>query len=243
MIAFVGGGGKTSSMFRMARELKELSMRVLVTTTTAIMAPPKSFCDRMFLLDTAKPDEIKDMDIDGGSITVLGDHIGPDGKMKGLDCGILSEIFLSPVFDMILVEADGSKGRPIKAPDLHEPVIPLESSLVIGIIGFDSYGMKIDDEWVHRPHLLARICGRREGDVIDDDVITGLVLSREGLFKGAPERAGKIFFLNKVEAGRGQSSAERIGRRIINQGEGIDTIMIGSVLSEEPILTILEAKK
>ena len=47
--------------------------------------------------------------------------------------------------DFILIEGDGSKNLPLKAPKDNEPVIIKETNLVIGIMGFDSINKKIKD--------------------------------------------------------------------------------------------------
>ena len=39
MIAFVGGGGKTTLIYELARELESVGKRVLVTTTTHMLRP------------------------------------------------------------------------------------------------------------------------------------------------------------------------------------------------------------
>ena len=49
VIAFVGGGGKTTAMFRLAHELKVLGKKVLVTTTTNILMPEPGQCDVLML--------------------------------------------------------------------------------------------------------------------------------------------------------------------------------------------------
>lgn len=51
IICFVGAGGKTTSMFRLAREMKEAGETVLVTTTTAIFYPGEDECDRVIVTD------------------------------------------------------------------------------------------------------------------------------------------------------------------------------------------------
>ena len=47
LICFVGAGGKTTSLFRLARELKRCGKSVLVTTTTAIYCPDEGDCDEV----------------------------------------------------------------------------------------------------------------------------------------------------------------------------------------------------
>ena len=51
MAALIGAGGKTTTMFRLVKELREKSRKVLVTTTTKIFKPSKPHVDRLFLVD------------------------------------------------------------------------------------------------------------------------------------------------------------------------------------------------
>ena len=46
--------------------------------------------------------------------------------------------------------------RPVKAPAAHEPVIPLEATLVVPVVGLDALEGPID-EVAHRPELVRRI--------------------------------------------------------------------------------------
>ncbi|XNM60140.1 hypothetical protein ACLK1T_18490 [Escherichia coli] len=44
----------------------------------------------------------------------------------------------------ILIEADGSRGMPLKAPDEHEPCIPKSSCCVIAVMGGHILGAKVE---------------------------------------------------------------------------------------------------
>ena len=75
-------------------------------------------------------------------------------KVKSLDFDLLKKIIL--LGDFILIEGDGSKNLPLKAPKDNEPVIIQETDLVIGLIGFDSLDKKIE-EICHRPELVSKL--------------------------------------------------------------------------------------
>ena len=47
---------------------------------------------------------------------------------------------LESLADYVLVEADGAKRFPLKAPAAHEPVIPDETRLVIAVAGLSGVG-------------------------------------------------------------------------------------------------------
>ena len=46
MISLIGAGGKTTTMFRLAKEMRDQGCKVLVTTTTQILKPTKPMVRR-----------------------------------------------------------------------------------------------------------------------------------------------------------------------------------------------------
>jgi probable selenium-dependent hydroxylase accessory protein YqeC len=243
IISLVGGGGKTSIMFRLAEELKNLQRKVLITTTTAIFYPGQAQFDRLFLLRDMEdyPNSIQLGD--QGGTTVIGNYVTEENKLKGISTLLVDDLYNQGIFDNIIVEADGSKRKPIKAPDSHEPVISSLTTKLVGVIGFDCYLREIGPDWVHRPEILASLTGKRQGDAIDDEVIEKLVLSSEGLFKNCPELAEKILFINKVESSKQLEAAERIGRSILEQSTDITKVVIASLHNDNPIRVIMEREK
>lgn len=205
LICFVGAGGKTTSLFRLAKELKECEKRVLVTTTTAIYSPDEGLCDEV-ILGRVEGSNAVGKRIDP-CICALGREVAADNKLLGIDREYISQFFLGTMFDFMLVEADGSRQRSIKAPADHEPVIPNRTTKVVGVIGLDSLGSTINSNSVHRPEQFCRLTGRVLGDIIDEKVITKLILAPEGLFKAAPSSAGKYVLLNKADDNQRERSA------------------------------------
>lgn len=155
LITFVGAGGKTTTMFRLAERLKNAGKKVLVTTTTAIYFPQCSYYDNIFIGKSCSAEVMEKAAYKG--VSVLGSFINVQGKLKGVDKYFIDYLYKNRIFDYILVEGDGSRRRPVKAPAVHEPVIPESSTKVVGIIGMSSYGMTINSENVHRPELLSLI--------------------------------------------------------------------------------------
>lgn len=188
VISFVGGGGKTSAMFALAEELKKLGKKVLVTTSTNIFVPDKDSFDELFLK------EIKLEKINNGTIIIFGSEIIGE-KIKGPSLDILDRIIEENLFDYYLIEADGAKRNPIKAPDLHEPVISSLTTKTIGIIGLDALHKNII-ETSHRPEILIKLLNKKSYENIDIDDIINLVLHKNGLFKDS--KGEKTFLLNKA---------------------------------------------
>jgi hypothetical protein len=51
--------------------------------------------------------------------------------------------------DVMLIEADGSRRLPFKAPYPHEPVIPPETTRVILVVGINTLGKPLDRDHVY----------------------------------------------------------------------------------------------
>lgn len=204
MISFVGGGGKTSTMFALANYLKKFGS-VLITTTTKIFMPNSNQYDNLINLETCK-------DINKYSgITLLAGGINSDNKVIGVESSLLDEIYIKGLFKFIIVECDGAKNMPIKAPNDGEPIIPLLTNINIGIVGIDSIG---------RP--LSQVCFRQEifkanilnCEYVSNEAIINLINSENGLFKNTPKKCKKYFVLNKCDSNEDKSLGENILKNV-----------------------------
>ena len=137
--ALIGGGGKTSTMYALAEELRKKGS-VLVCTSTHIQKPEQY--PYLPCLSEKLP---------AGAAVSTGCY---DGKKLSLP--VQSFDALTEFADYVLVEADGSKQLPLKAHAKHEPVIPERSKKVLVVIGIDGLGRPIRDV-AHRPELFASI--------------------------------------------------------------------------------------
>lgn len=227
LVCLVGGGGKTSTMFRLAKELSARGKKVLVTTTTAIYFPEKEQYDSLIVSEEEAPERFDTQNSFG--ITVLGRAVSREGKLLGVNPSFLDAVFLRDIYDYILVEGDGSKGRPVKAPAEHEPVVPAAATKVIGLIGLDCVGKQADRDSVHRPEQFCRLVGCREGDVIDTGMLVKLAAHKEGLFKAAPEQAQKYLVLNKADGEKEQSSASDIASQLRDKGCSLEAVITASM--------------
>ncbi len=190
VISFVGGGGKTSSIWKMAKELAQDKKRVLCTTTTAIDMPSLDKCNIFigeFPLGYSP---------ENGTITVYGE-LERNGRLRNTATKKLEDIIAEGNFDYILIEADGARMKPVKAPADHEPEIISPTTITAGVIGLDSLGQKIE-EAAHRPERLKKILSLSDNHIINYLDLLNLINHEEGLFKNS--RGKKILLLNKVKS-------------------------------------------
>lgn len=223
ILSFVGGGGKTTTIFELGKEFITLNKKVLISTTTKLFSPSKEENTYFFIKDIEE--EFNPLK---GTITIFGETI-KDGKLMGVCPEKLEEIFSRNIFDIILIEADGSKRKPIKAPGTHEPVVPKFTTKTIGVIGLDSLGRKIDEDQVHRPELLCKIAGKTLLETIDEETIVKLVLDKNGSFKNT--YGDNILLLNKA------NDETRINRgmeiRKMLEKNGFNNVVIADILSKK----------
>jgi hypothetical protein len=70
-------------------------------------------------------------------------------------------LVLSP--PQVLVEADGSRRLPFKAPADHEPVLPDTAAVVLAVAGIDALGAPLSEDFVCRAHVVASLTGTQLG--------------------------------------------------------------------------------
>ncbi|AYO31817.1 putative selenium-dependent hydroxylase accessory protein YqeC [Biomaibacter acetigenes] len=262
MIAVVGAGGKTALIFRLARELSRAGNKVLISTTTRMFKPLSEQGGPLILDNNPFSAKEKICKAFGQTnMVTLAEQLIEGDKIKGVLSEVLDELFEEGACSYILVEADGSRRKPIKAPGPHEPVVPQKATQVFGVIGMDAIGRTLDEKTVHRPELLSEITGTSMGSMIDCEIIARLILSPRGLFKNAGLFSKKILVLNKAEdfilLDKARQIASKVRTKLAEALRGdagkccekegdssqksklfIGKILITSLLEEDPIIEI-----
>ena len=243
VVSFVGAGGKTSAMYRLGRELARQDWRVIVTTTTMIRPPTLQPGEGLVVADdlTQALDLIQKALSQNHRpkrgygvpmVTLAAQQLPAENKLKGVPPGWIAS--LTHLADVVLIEADGSRGLPIKAPAAHEPVVPVETSLLIPVVGIDAVGLPLSAETAHRPALVAALTGLAMGDVITTATVSGLLVHPQGALKGAPPHARVAALINKVEDEAALDTARHIAAQI-KSAPALERVLIGAVASGETI--------
>ena len=116
-IGLVGGGGKTTALFRLAREALEAGLRVIITTTTHMKMERG-----IPLLVDAQPEAVAEA-LTQSPIVMAGcrDPKNPE-KISGVSEEMLQAY--EKLANLVLVEADGAKRQqPAKQPPRQRPRI------------------------------------------------------------------------------------------------------------------------
>lgn len=226
MVSLVGGGGKTTTMFKLGELLKEEGYSVLLTTTTGIFNPREEGYKSDYYF-VGRID--RDFKPEKSTITVYGDAVF-GSKLKGGDIDFLDSLYDREVFDFILIEADGARMLPIKAPGEREPVIPSLNTHTLGIIGMDALGQPIL-ETVHRPDYFKEIVGQERMDQnLSELDIVKLVLNSQGLFKNSVGE--NIVFLNKADSRDRIESGLKI-RTMLEDNQCRHRLILGNIQTGE----------
>lgn len=220
-IAFVGAGGKTTAMFQLARELSETSP-IIVTATSHLGAWQIQLADNHI---------VAEIPIDGitfkkGTTLVTGTL--ENERTLPVNSNILSWLRKTTHKQSIplLIEADGSRGHPLKAPAAHEPPIPNFVETVIVVAGLSGLGQLLNEEHVHRPHLFSTLSGLPLDQPIGPENLTRLLLHPEGGLKNIPAHARRIALLNQAETSELQAIGGRIARELLGY---FDSVLVGSL--------------
>jgi len=256
LVAVVGAGGKTTIVFGLARELAGLGKRVVVTTTTMILEPVPE--DRFELvlskeLRAAKP-KLESL-LRSGGVAILArsrveetspssvvgkwpNRVGPLVKLKGIPPDWADELRLERWVDYTIAEADGARGRSLKAPADHEPVMPAGTTMAVVVAGVDVVGKKLGREAVHRPERVAEILGLRLEAEVTPEAVAAILVHPEGGLKGVPLRAKVVVMLNKVESELEASLARRIGELALLSPQ-VDRVLVGAARREPPVAEVM----
>ena len=179
-ISITGGGGKTTLMEKLAFHLSSNGKSVLMTTTTKVASPylhdygaSRIFSDESILAYIPSP----------GDAIFYAEHHPMDMKKWIAPREEVLEI-LSSRYDIVISEADGSRGLPLKIHTSRDPVIHPSTTHVIAVMGMWGIGEK----------ACSSVFGSDEDVIVDRSYIQHYIDMPEGLLKGSIEEHTAIIF-------------------------------------------------
>lgn len=193
--AVIGGGGKTTLLRVLGEALAQKGRRVLLCTTTKILPFPG-----LENLISPSEEDIRDA-FRRHHLIAAGSPAPGTGKLTGPELPMAQ---LAALADYVLVEADGSAGRPMKAHAPHEPVIPPEANQTILVIGASGFGQPIFQA-AHRPERYAALAGAAQEAAITPEIAAAVLLA-----EGLPDRV----LVNQAETEARRAAARRLGELV-----------------------------
>jgi molybdenum cofactor cytidylyltransferase len=225
-IAFVGAGGKTTAMFQLAREFLHLSSfifhpSVIVTATSHLGTWQIPLADHHIIAES--PEGIGELP---EGITLVTGPLEGD-RAQPVNSTTLSWLHeISKTRDIpLLIEADGARQRPLKAPAAHEPPIPNFVDTVIVVAGLNGLGKSVTDEFVFRAERFREI-NESASRVVTAEMLTRVLTHPEGGLKNIPPRARRVVLLNQAETPELQAIGGRMSKTLLNE---FDSVVVGSL--------------
>ncbi len=175
-------------LFLFANEFKSMNETSLVSTTTKMGIVSEDKFDYLYTFNEKTK-------IVEGKI-YFASKSRRDTKEIGFEPEFFDEIFLDGLFSNIILETDGAKTRPIKAPREDEPVNPVNITHCVGLMGLDSVNKPFDERFCHRKEYMEKIIGKPK--TLTTESYAEIINSNCGLFKNSYD-AKKFLILNKAD--------------------------------------------
>ncbi len=237
-VAFVGAGGKTSAIRRivdeMSGELSEELKYVLITTTTRLGHDQNDLANH-HLVDPSDDQmaALPELLEEHRSVLITGPDF--EGKWIPPKDSVISELqeIATQKGALLLIEADGARGRSLKAPDNHEPVIPAFVDLVVPMAGLDVLGQTTQSEAIHRPELVAALLRSKKEIQIGPAELAAVIAAEDGGLKGVPDGAEVRVLLNKT-ADTATEPGGQVAQALLKNPR-IQSAVLASVMEDDPV--------
>ena len=227
--AFVGAGGKSSAILAVSGGLTGEGRKVLVAPTTKMLL---SEVDRIGPLVTSEDaGDLRaktEKALSEAPAVVVGSGMLSKNRVGGVDPGWVGD--LTGLADVVLVEADGSRRRPIKGTAEHEPALPDATTLTVAVGNVHALGSPVDEEHVHRPAIFSDLTGIGQGQSITPRAFA-LAVAR-GSLASVPRTSRTVALITGVEPGRSMSDASVITRELWRLG--VKNVVLASLPTQAP---------
>jgi molybdenum cofactor cytidylyltransferase len=236
VVAFVGAGGKSSAIRILSNELSK-RFPVLLSTTTKLRLDQADLAQKHLILSSHEDYElIFELLHSCDSLLLTKERDTVEPKWVGLE---LEEVrglirLVKSEGAVLLLEADGARGRSLKAPSDYEPVLPKECDLVVPVVGLDVVGEKLASPLVHRKELVSELLHLANGEPISSEHIVKIIRSEQGGLKRISRSAKVRVLLNKADTSPDLERGYEIALGLLAESR-IRSVLLASVLRESPV--------
>jgi len=225
LVSIVGGGGKSALLFGLGARLPG---RVILSTTTRIFSAQIAHAVTSTSLD-APTLETTLADAPSG-LLVVGRVEG--AKAIGVDPTQPARWLARDDVRYVVVEADGSRMRPTKAPADHEPVLAAGTTHVVISCGIDALEGTIGDV-CHRPERVASLLDVALDRRLDAPALARLLVHRQGGSKHVADSMRTTVVLNKVENDLRRQRAQIVAEAAL-EAPHVDRVLYGALEGPQP---------
>jgi molybdenum cofactor cytidylyltransferase len=209
--ALVGSGGKTTALFQLAREL----VPPVITTATSHL-----HIDQIKLADShwagVRFEELTGLEGNLHGVMLVTGPVEGD-RTQGLNNNTMAWLhtFCSTHALPLLIEADGSRQHPLKAPADHEPPIPDFVKMVVVVAGLSGIGKPLTDKYVHHPETFGSLSGLASGEIITPEALARVLTHPAGGLKNIPAQTRRVALLNQADTSILQSQGQTISEKLL----------------------------
>ena len=223
-LALVGAGGKSTTLFRLAQELGQ---SVILTASTHLAKNEIACADKHIVMERGLSiNELRSSLADGSNL-FTGAPIEGDIRVAGLEFHDLQKLFLIAEERRLhlLVEADGSRRLPVKAPARHEPQIPPWVNMVAVFVGLSCLEKPVDRDHVFRVEHFLPISGLKYGEILNSDALVRVLSNADGGLKNIPSTAKRVAILNQADTPALKKKATEMSEKLL---QVYDVVLINS---------------
>jgi probable selenium-dependent hydroxylase accessory protein YqeC len=219
LVALVGGGGKTGALGLLAREMAAAGGRVMVTTTTAMFRHELAAVGELVIEadDTRLTAQLRTV-LAGGQIAAVAHSLRGQQKVAGLLPTTVDRLWAEGEMDSVIVEADGSRGRSLKAFAPHEPQVPARTTVIVQLAGLDVVGAPLTAQRVHRADELAAALRMPLGTILTPRDIADCLRRQLRRLRGAWACARLVTLLTKADRPSDLVAGEEVAHRLLEGG-------------------------
>ncbi len=186
IVAVVGAGGKTTTMFALANALAERGLRVVTTKSTTIHRPSMARAPQLLISPPDRWQTDLPPALDAHPVITVVTAAPTPRRYNGIPPDLAPNLLRASGADVLIVEADGARRRLLKAPAAHEPAMPSGTTVVMPVACLAAVGRPLAERHVHRPELAAEILGIDSGANLTIDHALQLLLDVRAGRKAAP---------------------------------------------------------
>lgn len=216
IVSLVGGGGKTTLLYRLAEELRQQG--IILTTSTKMWYPPPAIP----LILWQNPEQVK-IEVRARLAAeqtplLAGADLPQLEKVAGLNLEQLRELAGWELPAVVVIEADGASGRPLKGYRDFEPVLTPTTTLLIQVVGADAIGQRLNDRFAHCPEQIAAGAGLQMNAPLYPTSLAAALLYPHRAWEKELPGVRKIALINKVDLLDDITPAQDLAQILLQSG-------------------------